>query len=91
MSGTAIALASLMLAIVSAIAAIAWSIRGTLDSILGRLVALERAVDTRNGISLGELADRGEGRRIEETVKPSDRTPSEGRYVEALHEGGRDR
>ena len=85
-----IALGSLMLALGVASTGIAWHIRGTLDSILHRLLKLEEGVNTRNGMTIGKLAERTEGRRIEEDVKVGDQTPSEKRYVDALHEGGRD-
>lgn len=46
-------------------------------------------VKTANGITLAALADRQEGRRIEETIPHKDRTEAETGYVDMLQEGGR--
>jgi hypothetical protein len=46
-------------------------------------------VSTTNGITQGELAERAEGRRIEE-IPAEERTTSEQEYVDKLHAGGRD-
>jgi phage shock protein A len=43
---------------------------------------------TVNGLEVGELADRAEGRRISE-IPELERTHSEQRYVQNLEEGGR--
>jgi len=45
-------------------------------------------VATTNGIKLGKMAERVEGRRIEE-IPEDKRTPSEQEYVEKLIAGGR--
>lgn len=58
---------------------------------LGELaVAVREEVQTANGIPMGEMADRAEGRRIAE-LEPETRTPSEQSYVDRLDAGGRDR
>jgi hypothetical protein len=64
-----------------------------LISVIGvhrKVTEVATEVRTANGITLAALADRGEGRRIEQDVPAGERTSSEQAYVEKLHEGGRD-
>ena len=49
-----------------------------------------REVKTANGLSIGKLTERAEGRRILADVLPADRTKSEQGYVEQLDVDGRD-
>lgn len=50
------------------------------------IASVHTELRTLNGLTIGELADRTEGRRIEADVKGSDQTSSERLYVEALNE-----
>lgn len=52
------------------------------------LAAIARDVRTQNGILLGDLVERTEGRRIIEEVPKADRTSSEQGYVDRLADGG---
>ena len=56
-----------------------------LDDLGGRLGELEVQVRTANGLPLGELADRVEGRDIERNIPPEKRTEMEQSYVDRLH------
>ena len=50
-----------------------------------KIGAVHQEVRTSNGLSIGQLADSDEGRRVLETLpNPADRTASEQAYVEGL-------
>jgi len=59
-------------------------------AILVSVLRIHGEVKTTNGLTMAALADRQEGRRIEDDVAAGDRTSKEQKYVEKLHEGGRD-
>lgn len=71
------ALITSLAALVTSVAVLvsAWSNRR-------RLGDLKREVKTSNGLTLAALADRAEGRRIDEDIPEGDRTASEQRYVD---------
>ena len=52
----------------------------------GAAQAAVSELKTSNGRSVGNLADRAEGRRIGETIPPHAQTSEEKRYVEALRD-----
>ncbi len=64
--------------------------RHAAEAILPKVTAVHDEVATTNGIPVGEMLERQEGRRIQ-GLPVDDRTPSEQEYVTKLVAGGRDR
>jgi hypothetical protein len=51
-----------------------------------RVGTVEREVKTMNELTIGQLAERGETRRIEGSVPEGDRTAQEARHVQMAHD-----
>lgn len=71
---------------ISAIAQLVASVATLLTAVavLRKVEGVQREVKTLNGLTIGNLADRAEGRRIEADVAPEDRTIEQARYADNL-------
>ena len=80
-----------MAAVISAVASLLTAIALLFSVITNRknIKQVQNNIDTVNGIPIGGLMERQEGRRIQKIPEHS-RTDSEQIYVDNLIEGGRD-
>lgn len=84
--GTIIAVAAIT-ALPSTVAAIAaLRVHRAVTDVSHAVTDVKAEVKTSNGIALGLLADRAEGRRVIADIPAEDRTASEQGYVERLHD-----
>jgi hypothetical protein len=80
--GVITATATLIVAVTGLV--VATGARRAKREILGKVDDVHAELVTSNGLTLGNLADAGEGRRIEADVPPEDRTVAEQHYVDHL-------
>ena len=86
-SSVAVVIVAVVTAFPSTIAAIAaLRVHKAVGDVKGVVTDVKAEVHTANGIALGLLADRTEGRRVLADIPAEDRTASEQGYVERLHD-----